>query len=146
DRAEAGRIGPGSMKPKQDVPVETQKAPPPRGKRAAITALMLLLPFVCFGLVEGGLRQAGHGDDYPAFIPVDGFPGYRYQNRQVARRYFAREVNVPNSPNDFFLAEKTPEVFRVFVQGESSAAGFPYYYGGSFSRMLEQRLQQTFPD
>ena len=32
------------------------------------------------------------------------------------------------------------------MQGGSAAAGWPYSYGGAFSRMLEQRLAQTFPD
>lgn len=123
-----------------------EKPPLPAGKRVAFYGAMLLLPVLFFGALEGVLRLAGYGDDYPLFIPVEGAPAYRYQNPDVARRYFVRERTIPNSLNDFFLAEKTPETFRLFVQGGSSAAGFPFYYGGSFSRMLEQRLQQTFPD
>ena len=44
-----------------------------------------------------------------------------------------------------FMRIKTSATLRIFVQGGSSAAGYPYYYGGSFSRMLEQRLQQSWP-
>ncbi|NNE33975.1 MAG: tetratricopeptide repeat protein, partial [Rhodothermales bacterium] len=32
------------------------------------------------------------------------------------------------------------------VQGGSTAAGFPFYYGGSFADMLEQRLLQSAPE
>ncbi|MEL7167826.1 MAG: tetratricopeptide repeat protein [Bacteroidota bacterium] len=122
-----------------------------RGKRRAFTAAMLLVPLVFFALVEGGLRLAGFGEDHPLFLPADaGEDGtesaYLVQNREVARRYFANQANVPNSPADVFLAEKPEDGLRVFVQGGSSAAGYPFYYGGAFPRMLEQRLQQTFPD
>ena len=78
-------------------------------------------------------------------MPVPGQPDYRYQNREVARRYFARQANVPTGLFDFFRAEKDSSVYRIVVMGESSAAGFPFYYGAAFSRQLQQRLQQTFP-
>lgn len=123
-----------------------EKPPLSTGKRVVFTAVMLLLPVLFFGLIEGGLRLAGYGGTYPLFVPVEGRPDYLYQNREVARRYFPTLANVPNSLTDFFEAQKGEATYRVFVQGGSSAAGFPFYYGGSFSRMLEQRLQQTFPD
>ncbi|MEM6782506.1 MAG: tetratricopeptide repeat protein [Bacteroidota bacterium] len=126
-----------------------------RGKRLAFTAAMLLLPLAFFVLVEGGLRLANYGESRPLFLPASAADdasadatdsAYLVQNREVARRYFANQANVPNSPADVFLAQKPEDGLRVFVQGGSSAAGYPFYYGGAFPRMLEQRLQQTFPD
>ncbi len=107
---------------------------------------MLLIPIAFFAVVEGALRLSGFGASYPLFVPVEGKPDYLVQNREVARRYFTNVRNVPSSLADFFRAEKDASTFRIFVQGGSSGAGFPFYYGGSFSRMLEQRLMQTFPD
>ena len=98
-----------------------------------------------FVLVEGGLRIIGFGQDYPLFVPVEAAPDYLVMNREVAHRYFNQEVRVPTGLHDVFRAEKDSAVVRIFVQGGSSAAGYPYYYGGSFSRMLEQRLQQSWP-
>jgi tetratricopeptide (TPR) repeat protein len=115
-------------------------------KRRLFTVAMWLLPLVFFAALEGVLRLSGYGETYPLFVPVPGFPDFYHQNRDVARRYFTRQARVPTSLNDAFAAEKDSTTFRIFVQGGSSAAGYPYYYGGSFSRMLEQRLQQTFPD
>ena len=106
---------------------------------------MLLSPVLLLVLAEVGLRVAGYGDDYPLFVPVEGREDYLYQSRDVARRYFAALESIPTSLLDFFPAEKEPGTFRIFVQGGSSAAGFPFYYGGAFSRMLEQRLAQTYP-
>ena len=121
-------------------------APPAGSRRLLFTGLMLLIPVLFFGLLEGGLRLGGYGDDYPLFVRVEGHPQYLVQSRTVARRYFARQADVPTSLHDVFDAEKGPDEFRVFVQGGSTAAGFPFYHGGAFSRMLEYRLQQTFPE
>jgi tetratricopeptide (TPR) repeat protein len=117
-----------------------------RGQRRLFTAIMLLLPVAFFALLEGGLRLAGYGAEYPLFEPVVGYEAYQVQDREVARRYFVRQKAVPNSLFDAFPVEKRPGELRVFVQGGSSAAGFPFYRGGAFSRMLEQRLQQSLPD
>jgi tetratricopeptide (TPR) repeat protein len=114
--------------------------------RLAFTLVMLAIPFLFFGMTEGLLRLSGFGDSYPLFVPVQTKPEFLYQNRDVARRYFTHIENVPSSLTDFFEAEKDSSTYRIFVQGGSSGAGFPYYYGGAFSRMLEQRLIQTFPD
>ncbi|MDX1420556.1 MAG: tetratricopeptide repeat protein [Rubricoccaceae bacterium] len=114
-------------------------------RRLVFTGLMLALPVLFFALLEGGLRLVGYGDAYPLFVPVPGAPGYLVQSDDVARRYFAQQAQVPNSIGDQFRAEKADGALRVFVQGGSSAAGFPFYHGGAFSRVLQQRLQQTLP-
>ena len=110
------------------------------------TGGMLLTPFLFFALLEGGLRVAGYGDDYPLFEPLDENPQYLVRNADVARRYFAQQASVPAPLHDVFAAEKGDDEHRLFVQGGSTAAGFPFYGGGAFSRMLERRLQDTFPD
>ncbi|MDX1546218.1 MAG: tetratricopeptide repeat protein [Rhodothermales bacterium] len=132
--------------PASDTSPEAPRAAPlSRGKRWAFTLGMALLPVLFFGLLEGGLRLAGYGEAYPLFVPAEGHPDYLHQSRDVARRYFYNAANPPTSLLDLFTAEKDSATFRIFVQGGSSAAGFPFYYGGAFSRMLEQRLLQTFP-
>ncbi len=118
----------------------------PRHQKWIFTILMLLLPLLILGGMEGLLRLVGYGHSYPLFQPVPGFPEYMYQNPEVARRYFGMQRNVPNSNFDVFRTVKDSSTIRIFVQGGSSAAGYPYYHGGTFSRMLEQRLQQTYPD
>lgn len=47
--------------------------------------------------------------------------------------------------HDLFLKEKLPTTVRIVIQGEGAAAGFPYYYNGTFSKMLEQWLQYAYP-
>ncbi len=107
---------------------------------------MWLLPLGFLGAVEGTLRLVGYGEPLPLFVSVQAAPEYRVLNPDMARRYFSSLTQVPTGLHDVFLAEKDSTVLRIFVQGGSSAAGYPYYYGGSFPRMLEQRLAQTYPE
>ncbi|MEX1054508.1 MAG: hypothetical protein WED81_00660, partial [Rhodothermales bacterium] len=115
------------------------------GRRLLFVAATAALPVVFFCLVEVGLRLGGFGSDYPAFVELEGYPGFLIPNPEVGRRYFARTSVVPEPMHDAFQKEKRPETMRLFVQGASTAAGFPYGHGGSFSRMLQQRLQGTLP-
>lgn len=105
--------------------------------------LLLLVPVAFFVLLEAGLAVAGYGGTYPLFVDVPGFEAWRVPNPEVGRRYFVSSKLVPPPPFDPFLAGKPSNGFRLVVQGGSSAAGFPYGHGGSFPRMLEQRLAAT---
>lgn len=104
------------------------------------TPLLLLL------VLEVGLRVGGYGSSYPLFVSYgDKALDFLVPNPEVARRYFPGPDDPPRPLTDLFRAEKAPGTLRLFVQGESTAAGFPYSYGGAFSRMLEQRLQDGDP-
>lgn len=107
---------------------------------------MLAIPVVLLSLLELGLRLAGYGSSYPLFVAAPSQPEYLHPNHEVAKRYFRAGTITPLPHLDFFRAQKQPGTFRIVFQGESSAAGFPYRRGGAPSRMLEQRLQATFPD
>lgn len=96
-------------------------------------------------LVELGLRVGGYGD-YPLFIADDQHPRYLRTNPDMAKRYFGAGPFTPTPEVEFLRADKAPRAFRIVFQGESSAQGFPYGHGAMPSRMLEQRLQATFPD
>ncbi|HSL85199.1 MAG TPA: SGNH/GDSL hydrolase family protein, partial [Thermoanaerobaculia bacterium] len=97
-------------------------------------------------LAEGGLRLAGYGETYPLFLESGDPPEYRVVNRDVIRRFVLNPADTPNlriRPVPFRV-DKEPDTFRVFVQGGSTAAGYPYGYGASPAGMLQQRLQRTF--
>src|SRR5688572_14158916 len=132
--------------PKRAPVAPTSDAPLPRGKRAAFTLVMALVPVLFFLLLEGGLRLFGYGGDYPLFVPADGFPHLMVQNREVARRYFVHQRNVPNANADYFAREKPAGSLRVVALGESSTAGFPFYWGAAFPRILGNRLRAAYPD
>ena len=115
-------------------------------QRILLGVWVLALPVLLLGLLEVGLRVGGYGNSYPLFIRYGGeAPDMLVPNPEVARRYFPGPEPAPLPPTDLFQADKAPGTLRLFVQGASSAAGFPYSYGAAFSRMLEQRLQDGDP-
>ena len=99
---------------------------------------MLLVPVLFFVLLEVGLRLVGFGGSYPLFVEVQGHPEYLHQNPEVARRYFLHSEVLPAAQSDPFRKDKPEGTYRIFVQGGSTAAGFPYFRSGSPSRMLQQ--------
>ncbi|MEM6648515.1 MAG: SGNH/GDSL hydrolase family protein, partial [Bacteroidota bacterium] len=124
----------------------TPTAPPSASKRRVFYLIALSIPVFFFLALEIGLRVGGYGASYPLFIPNEAATAYLYQNPDVGKRYFFNQAEPPRSVPDYFLANKPDSALRIVVQGGSSAAGYPYYHGGSFSRMLKQRLQASYPD
>jgi tetratricopeptide (TPR) repeat protein len=111
-------------------------------------AVLLLLPFVFLGLVEGALRLARVGRPEPLVIRLTSGPAEVYQiNPEVGRRYFPPEMEriMPKPGFRLFPVRKEPDRLRLFVLGESSAAGFPYHTNGAFSGFLEDRLGVLLP-
>ena len=101
------------------------------------------------GAAEGGLRLAGYGHDLePLFVPAPQHREYLQANPRVVTRFFTEPSQAPSVSIEtaYFRARKAPGTFRVFVQGESSAAGFPYGLGASPAGALEQRLERAFPE
>lgn len=94
------------------------------------------------------LRMSGYGENYPLFhkVTVENRPDYLVMNPYVARKYFKNKDFHSDNQFDLFLRKKTDSTFRIFVQGASTAVGFPYYHGGSFPRMLKHRLSQSFSE
>jgi lysophospholipase L1-like esterase len=133
------------------APRGTHAATQPRSRtRLRVFRLILVaLPFLLLGLAEGALRLAGFGHDLePLFIPSPQHPEYLQANPRAVARLFVDPAQAPavSIETAYFPARKAPGTFRVFVQGESSAAGFPYGLGASLAGVLDQRLERAFPD
>lgn len=110
--------------------------------------IALSIPVLFFVALEAGLRLGGYGRDVPLFIDNPAHPGYILPRPDIVKRYFAEDAAVPNVTMEanFLLKEKPQNGLRIFVQGGSSAAGFPYGLGASLAGMLDNRLKRTFPD
>ncbi|MDM7926077.1 MAG: GDSL-type esterase/lipase family protein [bacterium] len=129
------------------------KAGPPdtrplsRRRRALFTAGLILIPILVLAGLETGLRLFRYGGDTSLFVPTpDADSPYYGVNRSVGRRYFRLTSFNPSPRKDLFLREKPGNGFRVFVLGESSAAGFPYGNNVTFPRILNRRLADAFPE
>lgn len=129
------------------APVAEQRSPA-TGRRRAFLAITLLAPLLLLAAAEGVLRLAGIGELEPLFVPVESAPGHLQPNPAAVQRFFPDPRQAPDVAIDttWFAAAKPPGSLRLFVQGESSAAGFPYGRWASPAALLQQRLQRMYPD
>ncbi len=128
------------------TPNKTQPKRDPK-RRRLFMAITLFIPVLFFFTLEISLRIANYGINSDLFIPAQGdYSDYFKVNPQVGRRFFTNQANVPTPPNDHFLIKKPENGFRIFVMGGSTTAGYPYGNNLMFSRILNQRLSDTFPE
>ncbi|HPY52298.1 MAG TPA: SGNH/GDSL hydrolase family protein, partial [Sedimentisphaerales bacterium] len=118
-----------------------------RKKKIAFAFIALVLSGALLLLVEGCLRLFRYGGDPRLFVAAS-VEGGRFLtcNREIGRQYFPYLVKVPKPSWDAFLKDKPSNGVRMFVLGGSTAAGFPYGNNLMFSRILNVRLQEAFPD
>jgi tetratricopeptide (TPR) repeat protein len=125
-------------------PVPVQSVSPVR--KTLFHAALFLIPVLVLTGLEAGLRIFGYGGEPALFVstPDEGSPYYGI-NRDAGRRYFSLTSFNPSPRKDLFLKKKPAGGFRVFVLGESTAAGFPYGNNVTFPRILNRRLSDAFP-
>jgi len=104
---------------------------------------MVLIPVLFFVLLEMVLRVFNYGDGFAQWTSYGN--GTLKLNPDIARKYFYSIRNIPHPDGDTFDEIKMPDSFRIFVLGESAAAGYPFLPNGAFSRYLQQRLSLAFP-
>lgn len=124
--------------------VEVKKQTPTTKPPFYFYLILALIPILFFVLLEIGLRIFNYGDDLSMWVQAT--PGKKIANAYVARRYFSNIKNLPTTIEDVFDSTKAENSYRVFVLGESSAAGYPYMPLGSFSRYIRKRLELAYPD
>jgi tetratricopeptide (TPR) repeat protein len=116
----------------------------PVKKKAIFYSIAVCIPLVFLVILEIGLRAAGVGDDLRLFTEASD-PGYLRVNPIVAKRYLSK-FGFTAPLNDQFLKKKPKNGCRIFVLGGSTVVGFPYDANISFSRILQYRLQNAFPE
>jgi len=107
----------------------------------------LTIPVLALLLLELTLRAIQYGPNLSLFLTEDirGTP-YHVMNPAVKGRYFARVAFNPSTSPDYFQVPKPSGAFRIFCLGGSTTVGYPYWYNGSFSSYLRDRLHRMVPD
>ena len=108
--------------------------------------ISILLPFVLLFLVEIGLRVFHYGHNFHLFIEYAANKDYLVLNPAASKRYFTNQANATAGNSEPFKKEKDPGTMRIFVLGESTTIGYPYFHNGSFHRWLQYRLMHDYPD
>jgi lysophospholipase L1-like esterase len=134
------------MSKKSRSPKSTQPELSPAKKRL-FTFIGLSIPVLFILGFEIALRLANYGGDTTLFVPTPSEKSdYLGINRDVCKRYFYKDEFVPSPRKDLFLKEKPGNSYRIFVLGGSSTAGFPYGNNLTFTRILQRRLVDLFPE
>ena len=118
------------------------------GKRHAhlFRWISILLPFVFLVLVEIVLRAFHYGHDLHLFIEYPADKEYLVLNPAAPSRYFTNQANATAGYVEPFKKEKDAGTMRIFVLGETTTIGYPYFHNGSFHRWLQYRLMHDYPD
>ncbi len=116
-------------------------------KKRFFIAMTLLIPVFFLIFLEAALRIFNYGGDTRLFVSTPNETSKYYGiNRNVGRRYFNENSFIPSPRKDLFLKEKPKNGYRIFVLGGSTTAGFPYGNNLTFTRILNRRLSDTFPN
>lgn len=121
--------------------------PLPLKKKLLFYGITISIPFLFFIITELVLRSTNYLGNTDLFvdpnIPSD---EYLIPNQNFAARYFFYTNVIPSPSIDVFLAEKPANSYRIFAMGGSTAAGYPYGFNGTFSRVVDDVLQDAMPD
>src|SRR5450432_3871098 len=109
-------------------------------------AISILLPFLVLILLEFSLRIFHYGYDLSLFMEYPGNKNFLVLNPDASKRYFNDPGMAPTGNSELFKKIKDKNTCRIFILGESTTIGYPYFHNGSFHRWLQYRLMQTFPD
>ncbi len=116
------------------------------GRLRTFRIIAIVLPFLLLGLLELSLRLFHYGYDSSLFIEAPGNKDYLIFNPDASRRYFTDQLNATTGNREPFRKVKEAGTLRIFVLGESTTIGYPYFHNGSFHRWLQYRLMRSFPD
>ena len=116
-------------------------------KKSIFTLLTIFIPVLFFLLLELFLRLISYAGNTDLIVAgPEGQSQYYTINPNAAARYFSTfEINLQTA-YDVFLKQKPANGYRIFVLGGSTAAGYPYGNNLMFSRILNQRLNEAFPE
>lgn len=108
--------------------------------------IAILLPFFLLILLEVCLRICNYGYNLDLFIEYQPNKEYYIFNPDASKRYFVDNRFAPTGNRELFKKKKDSHTIRLFVLGESTTIGYPYFHNGSFHRWLLFRLIHTYPE
>jgi hypothetical protein len=117
----------------------------PKVKNALFTFIAIfVIPLLFFALLELGLTALGVGTSFDYFhkMDINGRPHYQ-ENPAFADQFYPPSLNIGPVENTF-AEERSPDLLRVYIFGESAALGFPHKNHG-LDRLLAAQLRAALP-
>ena len=118
----------------------------PKMKELLFKVISILLPFLILFLFEISLRIFHYGNDLSLFIEYPENKNYLVFNPEASKKYFTYQDFATTGNRELFKKKKDAKTLRIFVLGESTTIGYPYFHNGSFHRWLQYRLMHNYPD
>ena len=119
----------------------------PKGKKLLLFKMLaILFPFVLLFFMEVVLRFLNYGHNTALFVKYPKDDRFMQMNYYASDKFFSDTINATKGNSELFAIDKAPNTFRIFVLGESTTIGYPYFHNGSFHRWLQYRLEQMYPD
>ncbi|GAB4022831.1 hypothetical protein [Spirosoma koreense] len=119
---------------------------PSPGRIVVFKLIGVLFSVLLLCFVEILLRLFQYGYDTRLFIDYPEDKNYLILNPDASKKYFTNQRIATTGNVEVFKKKKDPATLRIFVLGESTTIGYPYFHNGSFHRWLQYRLMHTFPD
>jgi len=107
---------------------------------------IVLIPLLILFLLELLLRIFNYGNNYSLFIEYKGDKDYLVFNPDASKKFFTQQQIATRGNSEIFKKKKEDNTIRIFVLGESTTIGYPYFHNGSFHRWLQYRLIHAYPD
>jgi lysophospholipase L1-like esterase len=107
---------------------------------------IMLIPLLVLFLLEIILRLFHYGNNLDLFVDYKGNSNYLVLNPDASKKYFTDQDMATTGNNEPFKKEKDAGTLRIFVLGESTTIGYPFFHNGSFHRWLQYRLMHELPD
>lgn len=115
-------------------------------KTILFRVIAISLPFLLIGILELSLRMMNYGHSMDLFIEYGNNKEFLTVNPSASERFFPNKQFASVGNQELFKKEKDPQATRIFVLGESTTIGYPYFHNGSFHRWLLYRLSRSYPD
>ncbi|WP_183576857.1 GDSL-type esterase/lipase family protein [Mucilaginibacter sp. X5P1] len=107
---------------------------------------IILVPLIILCLIEFGLRLFHYGNNLHLFVEYKDNADYLVFNPDASKKYFTDADIATTGNSEIFKKKKDSNTIRLFVLGESTTIGYPYFHNGSFHRWLQYRLAHDYPD
>jgi tetratricopeptide (TPR) repeat protein len=131
--------------PKKSIP-SPSKGPSKRRIILFKGISIVLIPLLILFLAEMLLRAFSYGDNLSLFVDYKADKNYLVLNPDASKKYFTEQQIATKGNSEIFKKKKGDSTIRIFVLGESTTIGYPYFHNGSFHRWLQYRLAHTYPD
>ena len=135
-----------SMKKRTEEPQTDMGRKVSEKRKRLFRVIAIAFPFFILFIIEMSLRLFQYGDDLNLFIEAKDRPDFLVLNPAASKRYFVNMAFAPTGNSELFRKNKDKTTLRLFVLGESTTIGYPYFHNGSFHRWLLYRLMHEFPD